>query len=95
MGNDGPFKIEKDGHLTWLIFNRPEKRNAMSLDFFYGLMEIFPKLDEDPDVRAIIIKAEGSCDRDRDTFFSIKQQLTGLSAMLAFLLCVPAVFIWM
>ena len=47
------------------------------------------------ELEEIIIKVEGSCDRGRDTFLSIKQQVMVASAMLAFLLCVPAVFIWM
>jgi enoyl-CoA hydratase/carnithine racemase len=59
MSDNGPFKIEKDGYITWLIFNRPEKRNTMTPDFFAGLSEIFPKLDDDPEVRVVVIKAEG------------------------------------
>jgi enoyl-CoA hydratase len=59
MSGNGPFKIEKDGYITWLIFNRPEKRNTMGFDFFAGLLELFPKFDEDPDVRVVVIKAEG------------------------------------
>jgi len=47
------------------------------------------------ELEEIIIKVRGSCDRDRDTFLSIKQQVVVVSAMLAFLLCVPALFIWM
>ncbi len=59
MSASTPFKIEKDGHLAWLVFNRPEKRNTMTPDFFEGLAEIFPKFDSDPEVRVVIIKAEG------------------------------------
>ena len=47
------------------------------------------------ELEEIMIKVKGSCDRDRDTFLSIKQQLIGMSAMLAFVFCVPAFFIWM
>ena len=60
MSNNSPFKVEKDGYVTWLILNRPEKRNTMNVDFFEGLTELFRKFDEDPDVRVIIIKAEGN-----------------------------------
>ena len=59
MNDNGPFKVEKDGHIAWLIFNRPEKRNTMTFDFFAGLTRLFPEFDEDPDVRVVIIKAEG------------------------------------
>ena len=59
MSDNGPFKIEKEGHITWLIFNRAEKRNTMTLDFFEELSTRFRVFDEDPDVRVIIVRAEG------------------------------------
>ncbi|MBW2091342.1 MAG: crotonase/enoyl-CoA hydratase family protein [Deltaproteobacteria bacterium] len=59
MNDDSPFKIEKDGFLTWLTLNRPAKRNSMTSAFFEGLLDLFPKFDEDPEVRVVIIKAEG------------------------------------
>jgi enoyl-CoA hydratase len=59
MSDNGPLKIEKKGHITWLVFNRAEKRNTMTLDFFEELENHFLNFDEDPDVRVVIIKAEG------------------------------------
>ena len=59
MSDNTPFTIEKDGFITWLTLNQPEKRNTMTLEFFRVMTEIFPKLDADPEVRVIIIKAEG------------------------------------
>ena len=59
MSEDNPFIVEKDGHVAWLIFNRPEKRNTMTLEVFEGLLEHFTALEEDPDVRVVVIKAEG------------------------------------
>jgi enoyl-CoA hydratase/carnithine racemase len=59
MNNNGPFRIEKDGYIAWLVLNRPEKRNTMNFDFFEGLIQIFGQLDEDAEVRVIVIKAEG------------------------------------
>ncbi len=59
MSDNGIFKVEKDGYVTWLTFNRPEKRNTMNMEFFAGLLKLFPEFDEDPDVRVVIIKAEG------------------------------------
>jgi len=57
--SDSPFKIEKDGYVTWLVLNRPEKRNAMTWEFFQGLIDLFTQFDEDPEVRAVVIRAEG------------------------------------
>jgi len=59
MKENDLFKVEKHDHIAWLILNNPEKRNAMSLAFYRGLIENFSNLDKDPDVRVVIIKAEG------------------------------------
>ena len=59
MVGDSPLKIEKEGYITWVTLNRPEKRNTFTLDLFESLIGLFPKLDEDPDVRVVIIKGEG------------------------------------
>jgi enoyl-CoA hydratase/carnithine racemase len=59
MVESNPFRVEKDGAVAWLTFDRPEKRNSMDMGFFDGLTELFPGFDEDPDVRVIVIKAEG------------------------------------
>lgn len=53
------FKIETDGHIAWLILNRPEKRNTMGLAFFKEIEGLFEDFDGDPNVRAVIIKADG------------------------------------
>ena len=59
MSNDAPLKVEKDGFVAWLILNRPEKRNTMNYAFFDALIHHFTEFDKDPDVRAVVIKAEG------------------------------------
>ena len=56
---ESSFKIEKEGNVTWLILNRPEKRNSMTWEFFAELSELFGALDDDPEVRAVVIRAEG------------------------------------
>jgi enoyl-CoA hydratase len=60
MTMDGSFKIEKEGAVAWLILNRPEKRNSMTWEFFMELAESLRALDEDPEIRAIIVRAEGA-----------------------------------
>jgi|GEM_PF-6449802 len=59
MNDKAPFRVEKEGHLSWLILDRPEKRNTMSLRFFAGLTEHFEQFDADPEVRVVIVRAEG------------------------------------
>lgn len=52
-------EIEKDGHVAWVVLNRPEQRNTMTMEFFEELTRIFKELDCDPEVRAVVIRAEG------------------------------------
>jgi enoyl-CoA hydratase len=59
MSTEHPFKLEKEGAVAWLILNRPEKRNTMNRAFLGGLGRHFRELDQDPDVRVVIIRAEG------------------------------------
>ncbi len=59
MNDKSPFKVEKEGFIGWLIFNRPENRNAMNVAFFQELPQRFSEFDEDPEVRVVVIRAEG------------------------------------
>ena len=29
MSDNSPFKVKKEGYITWLIFDQPKKRNAL------------------------------------------------------------------
>jgi enoyl-CoA hydratase/carnithine racemase len=53
------FKVETDNHIAWLILNRPEKRNVMGLAFFEEIGSLLDDFDRNPDIRAVIIRAEG------------------------------------
>lgn len=59
MAEPSPFRVEQEGHVAWLILNRPEKRNTMTFDFFRGLTEHFGRFDADPNVRVVVVRAEG------------------------------------
>lgn len=51
--------VEMDGHIAWLNLCRPERRNAMGMAFFEELTDHFRGFDEDPNVRVVVIRAEG------------------------------------
>lgn len=53
------FKVEIENHIAWLILNRPEKRNVMGFAFFDELGACMDDFDGNPDIRAVIIRAEG------------------------------------
>jgi len=59
MGNESVFKLEREGHIVWLTLNRPEKRNAMGRAFYRGMADFCRQFDQDPDVRVVVLKAEG------------------------------------
>lgn len=59
VNNSNPFLLTQEGHVAWLVLNRPEKRNSMGQAFFSELERHFRELDENPDVRVIVVRAEG------------------------------------
>ncbi len=59
MTDSRPIIVEKKGHIAWVIFNNPEKRNSMTFDFFIQMVDVFTRIDDDPEIRAVIIKGEG------------------------------------
>jgi enoyl-CoA hydratase len=61
---DTPVKTEKiiarkDGAIGWVIFNNPEKRNAMSLEMYEATAAAMEAYAKDPEVRVVILRGEG------------------------------------
>ena len=50
---------EKSGNLYTITLNRPEKRNAITVEMLTGVCELAERQASDPDVRAILLKGEG------------------------------------
>jgi trans-feruloyl-CoA hydratase/vanillin synthase len=50
---------QKDG-ITWVTFNRPEKRNAMSPTFHIEMMDVLTRLETDPDTKLVILTGAGT-----------------------------------
>lgn len=76
MNDAAPFTVDIADHVAWLTLSRPEKRNAMGFDFFARLPEHFARFDADPDVRVVVVTAEGKG-------FTAGLDLTEAGAMLA------------
>lgn len=53
------FIVEQKNGIAWLTFNRPEKRNAMDLNFFNELKAHFKRFTADASIRVVVIKAAG------------------------------------
>ena len=43
---------ERQGHVLLIGLNRPEKRNALSLDMYWQLAKAYGELHQDPDLSA-------------------------------------------
>lgn len=52
--------VEQDGPLAVLTMNRPDRRNALSLDLMRQLIDCFTAIGKSSEVRAIILAAKGS-----------------------------------
>jgi enoyl-CoA hydratase len=48
----------QDG-IGWLVFNKPQRRNAVSLDMWAAIPEILDLFEQDPAVRVIVLKGAG------------------------------------
>jgi trans-feruloyl-CoA hydratase/vanillin synthase len=52
-------KIEREGHVTFLVLNRPEKRNAMSPGLHYDVQDALKWLDDDAQTRVLVLTGAG------------------------------------
>ena len=53
-------KLEISGGVATLTLNRPDKRNALRREFLVELNEAVAQIGSDSDVRAMVLRAEGS-----------------------------------
>jgi enoyl-CoA hydratase/carnithine racemase len=51
--------LERDGDVAILSMNRPEKRNALSLDMMRALDAALAAIGEDPAMRVVVLRGEG------------------------------------
>lgn len=50
---------ERSEGVVTITFNRPEKKNALTLAMYDALVDVLGAADEDPSVRAMIVRGEG------------------------------------
>lgn len=49
----------KEGHIGWIIFNNPDKHNAVSMEMWQSVPMAFDAFNKDLDVRVVILKGAG------------------------------------
>jgi trans-feruloyl-CoA hydratase/vanillin synthase len=52
-------KIEREGGITFVALNRPEKRNAMSPELHYEMEEVIDRVAADKDCRVMVLTGAG------------------------------------
>ena len=48
-----------EGGIGWMIFNQPEKHNAVSFDMWLAVPKIIAAFEADPNVRVIVLAGAG------------------------------------
>ena len=55
--SDSKILVEKRGHVLLMGINRPEKRNALTLDMYFDLARAYGELDRNPELRCGLLYA--------------------------------------
>ncbi|MBF0120237.1 MAG: crotonase/enoyl-CoA hydratase family protein [Desulfobacterales bacterium] len=55
------YLVEKKPPIAWVYLNRPEKKNAMNPPAWKETIPIFAELEQDKEIRVIIISGKGPC----------------------------------
>ena len=51
--------VEREGPVTWLTLNRPERRNALNRELRSRLLEELRRAEEDQQVRVVVVRGAG------------------------------------
>ena len=55
----GSVRAERDGQIGWIVFDHPERRNAMSLNMWGELAEGLAQFSADDEVRVVVLRGAG------------------------------------
>src|SRR5690606_24825506 len=53
------FDFSVADHVAQIVFNRPDKANAMILPFWQEMVDVFAEIEDRPEVRAVVISSTG------------------------------------
>ena len=54
-----PVLLEKEGPIGWLTLNRPDKRNALSLNVMNNMLNKLKNIAQDQDIHVVVIRGNG------------------------------------
>jgi enoyl-CoA hydratase/carnithine racemase len=49
----------REGAIGWIVFNNPQRHNAVSLDMWEALPRVLRAYEEDPEVRVVVLRGAG------------------------------------
>jgi enoyl-CoA hydratase/carnithine racemase len=55
----GSVRVVREGALAWLVFDHPERRNAISTEMWEGIPGAVAELEADADVRVVVMRGAG------------------------------------
>ena len=55
----GRIRVEREGRVGWIVFDHRERRNAITAEMWQAIPVAVRELDEDPDVRVVVLRGEG------------------------------------
>lgn len=55
----GRLRLERSGPRADLVFDHPERRNAVSAEMWRALPDLARSVDEDPTIRVVVLRGEG------------------------------------
>jgi len=56
----GKLTVEKRGAVGWIVFDQPEKKNAINGAMWRGIPEAMARFDADADVRCVVFRGAGT-----------------------------------
>jgi len=59
MNSTHELVYQREGRVAWLLFNRPQVRNAMTWQMYDSLERICLELDEDPEIDVVVLRGVG------------------------------------
>jgi enoyl-CoA hydratase/carnithine racemase len=59
MGGSVRIERDEDERLAWLVFDHPERRNAISVDMWRDIPEVVRQLEADPAIRVVVMRGAG------------------------------------
>lgn len=59
MSGEGTVRLSVEGNIAWVVFDRPQSRNAMTWAMYQELGAICSRLQDDAAVRAVVLRGAG------------------------------------